>query len=74
MSSFASGHPSSGCGWISGKGEVVFGEDGGARWLCGVYRDITDRKELDARLLALSESLEARVIEGARRGADCSRP
>ncbi len=35
----------------------------GARWLRGAYYEITDRKVLEARLLALNETLEARVAE-----------
>src|SRR6202035_4734454 len=34
-----------------------------ARWLRGAYYEITERKELEARLLALNETLEARVAE-----------
>jgi signal transduction histidine kinase/CheY-like chemotaxis protein len=49
--------------WIAGKGEASPDEGGGRRYLSGVYRDITERKELEARLLALNETLEARVAE-----------
>jgi hypothetical protein len=34
--------------------------------LRGAYYEITDRKVLEARLLALNESLEARVAERTR--------
>ena len=49
--------------WLAAKGATLADETGHARFLCGVYRDITDRKELEARLLALNETLEGRVIE-----------
>ena len=49
--------------WLAAKGGTRADETGRARWLCGVYRDITDRKELEARLLALNETLEGRVQE-----------
>jgi PAS domain S-box-containing protein len=49
--------------WIAGKGEVSRDPAGPARWLTGVFYDITDRKQLEARLLALNETLEARVAE-----------
>src|SRR5260221_332841 len=49
--------------WITGKGEASPDESGGRRYLSGVYRDITERKQLEARLLALNETLEARVAE-----------
>jgi PAS domain S-box-containing protein len=52
--------------WLAAKGATHDDETGRVRWLCGVYRDITDRKELEARLLALNETLEARVIEVRR--------
>jgi PAS domain S-box-containing protein len=49
--------------WIAGKGEASPDESGGRRYLSGVYRDITERKQLEARLLAVNETLEARVAE-----------
>jgi PAS domain S-box-containing protein len=49
--------------WFAGKGEIAPDEGQSARWLRGAYYDITDRKALDARLLALNETLEARVAE-----------
>ena len=49
--------------WIAGKGEIWNDETGEARWLTGVFYEITDRKQLEARLLALNETLEARVTE-----------
>jgi PAS domain S-box-containing protein len=49
--------------WIAGKGETSPDEGGAPRYLSGVYRDITERKQLEARLLALNETLEARVAE-----------
>ncbi len=49
--------------WIGGRGEATKDESGGVRWLCGVYYEISERKALEARLLALNETLEARVAE-----------
>ncbi len=49
--------------WIAGRGEATNDESGGVRWLCGVYYEISERKALEARLLALNETLEARVVE-----------
>jgi signal transduction histidine kinase/TusA-related sulfurtransferase len=49
--------------WLAGKGTTVADEGGCARWLCGVYYDISERKGLEARLLALNETLETRVAE-----------
>jgi PAS domain S-box-containing protein len=58
-------HPDDSVHWIAGKGEVS-GDDGdGPRWLTGVLYEITERKQLEARLLALNESLEARIAEVA---------
>jgi PAS domain S-box-containing protein len=49
--------------WIAGKGEATRDAAGKARWLAGVYYEITERKQLEARLLALNETLEARLAE-----------
>ena len=49
--------------WLAAKGELFLDEAGQARWLCGVCADITERKGLDARLLALNETLEARLTQ-----------
>jgi signal transduction histidine kinase len=49
--------------WIAGKGEATRDAAGKARWLAGVYYEITQRKQLEARLLALNETLEARLVE-----------
>jgi signal transduction histidine kinase len=56
-------HPSGAVRWLAGKGAAAADAHGRQRWLCGVYYDITDRKGLDARLLALNETLETRVAE-----------
>ena len=45
---------------LAGKGEVV-AADSGRPVLRGTYYDIGERKQLEARLLALNETLEARV-------------
>jgi PAS domain S-box-containing protein len=52
--------------WLAGKGRIALDEANQARWLRGAYYEITDRKLLEARLLALNETLEARVSERAR--------
>jgi PAS domain S-box-containing protein len=48
--------------WLSGRGSAHTGSDNHV-WLIGAYHDISDRKALEARLLALNETLEARVAE-----------
>ena len=52
--------------WIAGKGEITRDAAGRALQVAGVYYDISERKALEARLLALNEGLEARVAERAR--------
>ena len=52
--------------WIAGKGEITRSKSGQALRVAGVYYDISDRKALEARLLALNEGLEARVADRAR--------
>jgi PAS domain-containing protein len=56
-------HPEGSLRWIAGKGEVSRDQAGEPRWLTGVFYDITERKQLEARLLALNETLEARVAQ-----------
>src|SRR5215212_3253075 len=56
-------HPDDSVHWIAGKGEVSSGDGDGPRLLTGVLYEITERKQLEARLLALNESLEARIAE-----------
>jgi PAS domain S-box-containing protein len=56
-------HPDDSVHWLAIKGEIVRDGNGRARWLRGACYDITERKTLDARLLALTETLEARVAE-----------
>jgi PAS domain S-box-containing protein len=56
-------HPDGRVHWIAGKGEASRDETGRARWIAGVYADISERKQLEARLLSLNETLEARVAE-----------
>ena len=62
-SEFRVRHPDQSVHWIAGKGEVARDPTGPSGWLTGVFYDITDRKQLEARLLALNETLEARVAE-----------
>jgi len=49
--------------WLAGKGEIAVDKVRGARRLRGAYFEITERKTLEARQLALNETLEARVAE-----------
>src|SRR5438105_10133110 len=59
-------HPDGSVHWIAGKGEITKDEIGQARRVAGVYYDISERKALEARILALNESLEARLADRAR--------
>jgi hypothetical protein len=59
-------HPNGSVHWIAGKGEITKDEIAQARRVAGVYYEISERKALEARLLALNESLEARVADRAR--------
>ena len=47
--------------WIAGKGQVAVGEP--SSMLRGALYEITERKALEARLLAVNETLEARVVQ-----------
>jgi hypothetical protein len=53
-------HPGGTPHWIVGKGQVTAEAPALLR---GAFYDITERKSLEARLLALNETLEARVAE-----------
>ena len=54
--------------WIAGKGEATQDEKTGrVRCIAGVYYEITERKQLEARLLALNATLEARVADEVER-------
>ena len=59
-------HPDGSVHWIAGKGEITKDETGQARRVAGVYYEISERKALEARFLALNESLEERVADRAR--------
>jgi PAS domain S-box-containing protein len=59
-------HPDGSIHWIAGKGEIIKDESGYARRVAGVYYEISERKALEALLLALNEGLEARVADRAR--------
>ena len=48
--------------WLAGKGQVAAGITK-PRLLRGAYFEISERKALEARLLAVNETLEARVAE-----------
>jgi PAS domain S-box-containing protein len=52
--------------WIAAKGEANKDRTGAVRQLAGAFYEISDRKELQARLLALNETLEARVADRVR--------
>jgi PAS domain S-box-containing protein len=54
-------HPDGSVHWIAGRGQLTSG--GTAPRLLGAMYEITERKALEARLLALNETLEARVAE-----------
>jgi PAS domain S-box-containing protein len=49
--------------WLAGKGEMAPATGQDTRRLRGAFYDITGRKVLEARLLALNETLEGRVAE-----------
>jgi PAS domain S-box-containing protein len=56
-------HPDRSVHWLAAKGRVTSNADLSARRLRGTLYEITDRKALEARLLALNETLEGRVAE-----------
>ena len=62
-SEFRVRHPDGSVHWIAGKGEARKSDSGHTRWVSGVYYEISERKALEARLLALNETLEARIAE-----------
>jgi PAS domain S-box-containing protein len=49
--------------WLAGRGQVASEAESGGKLLRGTYFDISDRKQLEARLLSLNETLETRVAE-----------
>ena len=49
--------------WLAGKGQLVTHTASGAQRLRGTYYDISERKQLEARLLSVNETLEARIGE-----------
>lgn len=49
--------------WLAGKGQVDPDTETGAKVLRGTYYDINERKQLEARLLSVNETLEARIAE-----------
>jgi PAS domain S-box-containing protein len=56
-------HPSGGVRWLAGRGQLTASGSPPTPRLRGAFVDITDRKALDAKLLAVNETLEARVAE-----------
>jgi PAS domain S-box-containing protein len=59
-------HPDGGVHWIAGKGEITRDEIGQARRLAGVFYEVSERKTLEARFLALNENLESTVADRTR--------
>ena len=59
-------HPDGSVHWIAGKGEITRDEIDQARRLAGVFYEVSERKTLEARLLALNENLEATVADRTR--------
>jgi PAS domain S-box-containing protein len=53
--------------WLAGKGEIRPDQNDPAGRLWGAYYEITERKTLEARLLAFNETLEARLAERAQK-------
>ena len=49
--------------WLAGKGQVLTPADSAAKVLRGTFYEIDERKQLEAKLLALNETLEARLAE-----------
>jgi GAF domain-containing protein len=49
--------------WLAGKGQLEKRDSSGAQVLRGTYYEIGERKQLEAKLLAVNETLEARVRE-----------
>jgi PAS domain S-box-containing protein len=49
--------------WVAGRGQVTTSGTVPKSFLGGALYEITDRKALEARLLAVNETLEARVTE-----------
>src|SRR3984893_18580885 len=60
---FRARHPDGKLHWIAGKGQVALTLNSPAQLLRGTYIEISERKQLEARLLSLNETLEARVAE-----------
>jgi PAS domain S-box-containing protein len=56
-------HGDDGIHWLAGRGRTQADDRGKPRWLLGSFVEITERKVLDARLLALNETLEAQIAE-----------
>jgi PAS fold len=60
---FRTRHKDKGILWMAGRGQVAADSVPGEPRLRGALFEITDRKALEARLLAMNETLEARVAE-----------
>src|SRR6185437_2521841 len=49
--------------WLAARGDVIRDEQGRPCRLRGIFYDINERKSLEARLLALNETLDSRLAE-----------
>jgi PAS domain S-box-containing protein len=49
--------------WLAGRGEALRSGGGTATTLRGIFYDISERKSLEARLLAVNEMLDSRLAE-----------
>ncbi len=58
---FRTKRPDGRFGWVAGRGQLAPAPN--AHLLRGTYYDISERKQLEARLLAVNETLEARVAD-----------
>jgi PAS domain S-box-containing protein len=63
---FRTTHPDGSVHWLVAKGKTSRDANGTLRWLRGTCLDITERKVLEVRLLALRETLEGRIKERTR--------
>jgi PAS domain S-box-containing protein len=63
---FRTTHPDGSVHWLVAKGKTSLDASGTVRWLHGTCLDITERKVLEVRLLALRETLEAQIKERTR--------
>ena len=60
---FRARHPDGTLHWIAGKGQIVPADGDRPVLLRGTFYEISERKQLEARLLALNETLDSRIAE-----------